>query len=386
MLAVIAKIGTPEMVGRFALAFAVTAPIFMFGALNLRAVQATDARRSYGFGDYLTLRLIALAAAMLATALLISLVPFERETAVVISLVAAAKAVESASDVYYGFLQRHERMDWISKSLMLKGVASVIALAAGLYVGRTIAWGVLGLTVAWACVLSFYDLPHAARAAQEASEGSPRPRWDPRSLRSLAWLALPLGAATLVYSLEVNIPRLFIERMHGPRELGFFAAMAYVPIAGARVVTALGESASPRLARYFAERRPREYIVLVKRTMWVGFALGIAGFLVALFLGKPLLSFVYRPEYAKQSHVFVLLLAAAAIWYVALFLQYAMMAARRFRAQPLILGVSLVALVVSCIALVGPYGNSGAAIAMIIGAAVQMIGNAGVTWRAITSL
>ena len=34
MLVAIAKMGTPEMVGRFALAFAVTAPMFLFANMN----------------------------------------------------------------------------------------------------------------------------------------------------------------------------------------------------------------------------------------------------------------------------------------------------------------------------------------------------------------
>src|SRR5215203_1463425 len=58
MLAILAKMGSPEMVGQFALGLAVTAPVIMFTNLNLEAVQATDARHQYRFGDYLALRLV----------------------------------------------------------------------------------------------------------------------------------------------------------------------------------------------------------------------------------------------------------------------------------------------------------------------------------------
>src|SRR5690349_21224091 len=57
MLVVLAKLGSPEIVGQFALALAVTAPVFMFTNLQTRGVQATDARKEYAFGDYLALRL-----------------------------------------------------------------------------------------------------------------------------------------------------------------------------------------------------------------------------------------------------------------------------------------------------------------------------------------
>src|SRR5262245_13252375 len=47
MLIVLAKLGTPAMVGEFSLGLAICAPIFMLSNLNLRGVQATDARGEY---------------------------------------------------------------------------------------------------------------------------------------------------------------------------------------------------------------------------------------------------------------------------------------------------------------------------------------------------
>ena len=52
MLVVLAKLGTPEMLGQFALALAITAPVMMFAYLGLRNVLATDARSEYLFGHY----------------------------------------------------------------------------------------------------------------------------------------------------------------------------------------------------------------------------------------------------------------------------------------------------------------------------------------------
>lgn len=59
MLVVLAKLGSPEIVGQFTLGFAVTAPVLMFTNLQLRLVQATDAKHQYLFGDYCGLRLIS---------------------------------------------------------------------------------------------------------------------------------------------------------------------------------------------------------------------------------------------------------------------------------------------------------------------------------------
>src|SRR5262249_21688837 len=70
LLIVLAKLGSPEMVGRFALALAVAGPVMLFAGLQLAAVQATDAAREYRFGHYLALRLTTTGLALAAIAVL----------------------------------------------------------------------------------------------------------------------------------------------------------------------------------------------------------------------------------------------------------------------------------------------------------------------------
>jgi len=50
MLVVLAKLGSPETVGLFALGLAVTAPVIQFVNLQLRGAQVTDAAHEYQFG------------------------------------------------------------------------------------------------------------------------------------------------------------------------------------------------------------------------------------------------------------------------------------------------------------------------------------------------
>src|SRR5215211_4678278 len=153
MLTVIAKIGNPEMVGQFALGFAIAAPVMLFSNLNLRGVQATDAKYLYRFGDYLALRLITTILALVVIWGITFFTGYRRETALVILLIALAKAFESVSDVFYGLLQQREYMDRIAKSMIIKGGLSLIALGVGVYLTDSVLWGVVGLGLAWALLL-----------------------------------------------------------------------------------------------------------------------------------------------------------------------------------------------------------------------------------------
>lgn len=361
VLVVIARLGTPEMVGQFALALAITAPIIMFANLHLRAVQATDARRAYAFADYLGLRLLTTAAALALIVALALLSGYRAETALVILFVGLAKSCEALSDVIFGLLQQRERMDRIAKSLMIEGPATLVVMAAVLALTRSIVAAAAAMALVWLLQLLLYD----ARSAARLLRAWPRPRWHWPTLRRLAWLALPLGVTTLLISLNTNIPRYVMERAWGEADLGVFAALTYLIVAGSAVVAALGQAASPRLAAYYADANARAFRGLLLKLIGIGALLGAAGVTIALLLGEPLLALIYGPAYAAHADVLVLVMLAGGIGYIGSFLGYGITATRQFyQFLAIYAGVTLTALAASVV-LIPPLGLTGAALTLL---------------------
>ena len=249
MLIVLAKLGSAERVGQFSLGLALTAPVIMVTNLQLRAIQATDARRDR-FGHYLALHLATTALSLLVIAGIAC--GYRLETALVILAIGLAKALESLSDVVYGLMQARERIDRIALSMMIKGPLSLVALGATVYFTGSIAgepWSWPGL---WDCFWSPTTFPTVL--VSSSGEDLP-PSMGPLPHRSPG-LACPAARNRN----DVDIAQhqhstYFIERYWGKRELGIFAALAYLIVAGNTVVSALGQSASPRLAFTAGGRR-----------------------------------------------------------------------------------------------------------------------------------
>lgn len=384
MLVVLAKLTSPEMVGRFALGLAVTAPIIMLSQLQLRGVQATDAKDEYTFGQYLGLRLITTTTALIIIAGVVWLGDYPLQSALIILAVGLSKAFESISDVYYGLMQRHERMDRIAKSQTIKGPLSLAALGLIVYITGNVLWGVIGLAAAWLFLLLFYDLRNASVTLRESSsfqgktfvgKEEMRPDFEPRRLAHLAWLALPLGLVMALISLNTNIPRYFIEHELGTAKLGIFAALAYLVVAGNTLVSAMGQSVTPRLAKYYAAGDLNGYKHLLARMVGMGILLSIAGVLVSVFVGQRLLSLLYRHEYAVYNNVLIWLMIVASLFYIASFLGYGMTAARYFRVQLPLFMVVVAATFIASLWFIPRFVLTGAALAMGVGVLVQLIGS-----------
>jgi O-antigen/teichoic acid export membrane protein len=389
ILVAIAKLGTPEMVGQFTLGLAVVTPVFLLTNLELRSVQATDANKEYNFSHYLLLRLITTTLGLLVAISLIMLIGYHEKAALVIMLIGIVKAIESFSDVYYGFLQQHEQMDNVAKSIIWRNLLSLITLISLFYFTHDIVWATVGLISAAIITFVSYDIPvrnlllgiSEPKSLKETYK-QVREVVDKTLISSefeiilkLAWLSLPAGLLVMLLSLNRYIPRYFIEWHLGQKELGIFAAIEYPAIVGITIVTALGQSALPRLGKYYVKGNQIEFKNLLLKLIGIGILLGFLGIIVVFFGGSQLLSILYKPEYAEYKNIFVLLMFWVAILYITSFLGYAATAARYFRSN---LALSIVITMITTILsyfVIPSHALLGSAIVLVTTSLVQLFGN-----------
>jgi len=368
MLFALAKLGNASMVGQYALALAIAAPVFMLTNLQLREVEATDARHEYRFADYFTLRAMSTLLGIVAIVGIAGVLRCDLGTKALIVLVACAKAVETISDVIAGHLQKFERLDQVARALMLRGVASLGTFAFAFWHTRKLVAAVAAQALTWMGTVALYDFRIVTRMLGAHPTFF---RFCRKTMQSMILISWPLGLVMMLVSLNTNLPRYILERKLGSAELGIFASLAYLLTAIGLIVGALGQSVSARMSRQFAEGRVCSFRCLL--TKLVGFAtlLGLSGLGLTLLAGRPVLATVYRPQYAEHVDLLLVMVATASLNAIASFLGFAMTAAHCFRAQLPVMGVTLATTLALTLALVPHCGLMGAGYALFIAAAVQ---------------
>jgi len=378
ILVALAKLCSTDMVGQFALALAITAPVFVFAGLNLRTVQVTDARRDFQFGDYLGLRLLSVTAALTFVFAIEIVSRHNAHLLLVVMMTGVAKALDLIGDTVFALQQQHERMDRIATSQIIRGVLQLAAVAVAAYATRNVLWAVIGQAAVSLVVLLTYDLRNAGRLHQ-----FPWPTWNParypalvrlatfkfgawRNIKGLIRLSFPLGLVAMLGSLMLNIPRYFIEHNAGTAKLAVYSGMAYIVFVGGMALGSLLQATAARLARYYIENL-RQFRKLLLQLIGIGVANGIIGILAAVLWGRQFLTIMYRPEYAMYPSVFAWLMVAAAISYVATVLGFGLAAARKFDVQLPVYICAAGVTVSACVPLVPRYGLQGAAWALLAG-------------------
>jgi O-antigen/teichoic acid export membrane protein len=386
-LSALAKVGNMEMVGIFALALAVCLPVFMFSSLSLRSLLVTDYQRSYRYLEYMALRLLTLCISLAFIVAFGLAAGYSTSVVLSIGLIGAAKSIEYVSDILYGSLQQQENMSGIAISMSLRAILSVSALSLGVYWTRSLAWGAVCLLVSSMFVLLAYDIPKTVAMTKVPfrvlknestfyfrevlfSQGGRRRLWK------LSMAGLPLGFVLMMVSLNLNIPRYFIQQQLGTSELAIFSAIATLLAAGSVATNAMGQAAAPRLAKYFANRNDRSFNLLLAALVSVSLGLGGLGFFGAALFGKQAMSFIYRPEYSAHQDVLLWLMGASGFFYLGSTLGYAVTAVRCFKPQLPLFTIAAASTALACMALVPSHGLRGAAMAILISAVVQCAGSA----------
>lgn len=373
IIVLLAKLGSPEVVGSFSYALALTAPVILFLNLKLNSAQATDQRRDYCFGHYLAIRILSTSMAVFVITSIAFFVSESTELLLSVLILGAAKGIESFSDIIHGLFQQEEQMDQISKSMMMRGLLSLIIVGILLIQTGNFNLSLTGLVGSCTFVLIFYDVPQARKIlALRNNFESLRPIWDSKQLRSLVVLTFPLGVSMALGSLSVNIPRYFIEHQLGVYELGVFSAIAYFMVAGNTVVFALSQAVTPRLARLNYVGDYNAFKNLLLKIIFIGVLLGGGGIAIVWLFGREILSLFYTPEYAVRSDIFLWIMVASGITYSYVFLGSALNAMRLFRLQAYVSFFSIVLLSIGCF-FVGENGLFGFVLAIIFVKAIEAL-------------
>jgi O-antigen/teichoic acid export membrane protein len=365
---VLAKLGTPADLGAYALGLAISTPVLMFANFQGRNFVASDVNNQCSFGEHLAFRITCFGIALGILSVGLMLAHSSPAQAAIVLLVGLGQALDYVSETYFGVLQRYERLDRVSLSLMVKGPLGLLLMTSAMLISHNVLLAVAALVGGRCAVLCLMDTRNL-----KAIAGPYHLVWNRGSQWKLLGAAFPLGIISSLGAANLNMPRYFVEADLGKTELGLFSALASAVGAGNLVIAALASCSMVSLAKAWANRNRTAYWSLCLRLLAVSGLVGAAGVIVSILVGKDVLVVLFKPEYAKNSDVFVRVMISAAIGYVVSAQGYALTAARKLVAQIPILAASTVVAALCSWYLVPKYGLKGAADVWIIGSVFQLI-------------
>ena len=212
-----------DSAGVLAIAMSIGNLFTPFAIYKMRTYQVSDTSGEYSTGQYVAFRLITIAIALVGCSLY-AVLTCRAETYLTIFTYLVFKAIDIFIDVLHGLDQQKMRMDYIGKSLIARGLLSLIAFCLMLWWTGNINLAVLGMVISTLPVCVFYDM----RVSSKLDDIRPHISFDDAVV--LLRKCFPLVIASVFCSAILTIPRQYLSYGFGDALLGIYSSVA-APIA-----------------------------------------------------------------------------------------------------------------------------------------------------------
>lgn len=364
---IIARYGSPELVGQFSLATGLVLPVFAFLNFHLRVVYVTSPKKNTVFGDYLSLRLCTTIVALLLILLISTVMGYENRLLLVAVSYGFVRGAEAMSDILYAPAQKGERMNLMAISIILRNLVSLLIVFCTITFSGSLVLAIALMSIWEFCIAVFFDYRVALFFADN------RLRFQLDRLGGIIHKSYPLGIALGLTILIGSVPRFIVEHFAGIKEVGYFAAIQYFYVASGMVITAINSASIPRLSRYYADGQLGKFHSLLRKLFTIGAVSGVTVTIFFALSGKIILDLFYGAEYAPYSSELVIIIIAASIQYLVAIAASGILAMNKFWKMVLVLSVGTLSIIIFGIVFVARYSTLGAVYSMLVTSVLQLL-------------
>lgn len=308
-------------VGQYSTLIAALTPVFILSQLGLRNLFLT-LRRHVRWRTYLGVRMCTAFIATIVGVIVLLVLGVGGGWAMA-AAVLAIKVCDTVADLFFARLQRAERL--VTFGLLLIGgalasaaVVTVVMSTSGSVVASL--WGVAAtaavVTAATVRLGLSSPAPRSTAAHEHADPADPGQTAGTRLLadtRALLYAGLPLSLMQGIYALTSYTPLAVVALFGTAADVGRYASAAYLVVFANLVGASLETVMLPAYRRHVDEcRTPSLLRTALIRGLTIMAVLSPL-IVLALFVGNPLLTFVYGEDFALSVPAVGMLSLAAVI-------------------------------------------------------------------------
>ena len=360
MLIVVTRSMGVYAAGVFSLATAAGQQFQTLGAYEVRPYQATDVKRRFGFGTYLSARFLTVAAMFIGIVTYSMFSGGSVSERLTILVVASLRILDAFEDVFYGEFQRVGRLDVGARANFFRVLTTIMSFVVLLYLLHSLAFATLGtMIVSTVAMLLLIVPPARARFSLK-----PSTEWS--QVRSLLAGCLPLAVGAFLAMYLNNAPRYAIERSFDATVQGYYGVL-FVPALAINILAMFFfRPMLTRMATMHLQNDGRGFIGLVARGVWSAAGAFLLTAAVAYVIGVQVLELLYGVSLDGYRTELMILILGGGLNALSIVLYYALTTLRK---QVLILcgyAISSVVAYISSRFLVSAFALAGAAWAYVI--------------------
>ena len=363
---IVTRINGLKSSGVFTLAFSLACLLCLIGGYEGRVYQVTDVKNEYSDIEYIVHRVLTCVIMMVVVIFYGFIMKYDAYKFIITISLCLMKCFEVFSDVFYGVLQKDDKLYIVGISLFLKSIFSVVSFIVIDLITKNLLVSCLILDLVWLVLFLVYDLPKSKRIIQKDSYSfSNVLRLFKTGFFSFAILFL---SVYLVNAQKYALDGVIEESLQAIFGMILMPA-TIISLAGQYLLQPILNT----MANLYSNGEKKEFNKIVFKALLLIVAFGIVCIIGAYVLGIPVLNILYSVHINDYKLHLLIIIFGAILYSMSTLLSAALTTVRYTFVQFIVFSISsIIALVISQI-LIGQFSIYGAAIAYLITMACQFI-------------
>lgn len=363
---IVTRINGLKSSGVFTLAFSLACLLCLIGGYEGRVYQVTDVKNEYSDVEYIVHRIITCVIMMVIVIFYCFIMKYDAYKFIVTVSLCLMKCFEVFSDVFYGVLQKDDKLYIVGISLFLKSVFSVVAFIAFDLITKNLLISCLVLDLVWLILFLVYDLPKSKCIIKK----------DSYSFSNVLRLFKTGFFSFAILFLSVYLVNAQKYALDGVVEESLQAIFGMI-LMPATIISLAGQYLLQpilnTMANLYSNGEKKEFNKIVFKALLLIVAFGVVCVIGAYILGIPVLNILYSVHIDDYKLHLLIIIFGAILYSMSTLLSAALTTVRYTFVQFIVFSISsVIAFVISQI-LIGQFSIYGAATAYLITMACQFI-------------
>lgn len=356
-----------EGAGIFSLAMTISGTFYCIASFNIRTYQVSDLDGQFSNKIYISTKAITSFLSIFVCLIFIIINRYDIYSISCILCYMIFKSSEAIADVLNGIDQKHNRMDIVGKSFILRGIISFLSFTIVLYLTKNISISILSMAVSTYMVVFIYDVPNSRKLDTIGLS------FDYKEIWTLLVICFPLFLSSILMNSMVNIAKYFLEIYHGKEILGIYSSVAMptllVQIASTFVFNPLIGS----FAVAYSNRDKNNFRNIFIKCIIVIVAITVICEVGVVLFGDIGLKILFGDKILKYSHLLVPMIISTSLTAMVWFLCMILTVIRSFRYMIVANLLGVLVCVGLSITLIKPYSMDGVNIVTIVSQFIEVL-------------
>lgn len=301
-LIAITRINGLDDAGIFSITVATAYILYIFAIYSGRNCQVTDIKGEIKDKDYIVSRMITCTGMLIITVGFMILSKYDYYKSTILFCLCLWKALEAFGDVFYGVLQKNEKLHLVGKSLVIKSIVGILLFVAVDYFTNNLIYACISLPIVSLLTILCYDLPKAIPFIVKEEKATSTHVW--KIYKSEFFLFA--GSFLTMYIL--NAPKYAIEN-YLTNDIQAIYGIILMP---ASVLSLFAQfiiaPAMNDLTKLYKENNLKQMKKIENKITYMIIGFGILAILLGYFLGIPVLNLIYHVDLTGYTMVLIAIL------------------------------------------------------------------------------